>query len=55
MGIVLESMFELIGIMAVVLAILYAVWLVGMYLTDTNNKVTRILEILEEEESEDKE
>lgn len=52
MGIVLESIFELIGVMVVALVILYAVRFVGMYLTDTNNKVTRILEILEEEESE---
>ena len=52
MGIILKSIFESIGVMVVALAISCAVWFVGMYLTDINNKVTRILEILEEESEE---
>ena len=48
---VLELIFAAIGAMVVVIAISYGVWLFD----DTNTKVTRILEILEEEESEDKE
>jgi hypothetical protein len=51
MGIILESIFTAIGIIAVGIAILYEIWLFD----DTNAKVTRILKILEEEESEDKE
>lgn len=49
MGILLESIFVAIGVMVVALAVSYAVWFVGMYLKDTNDKVTRILKILEEE------